>query len=58
VKKNERMKRNLGFINLFKLVGGLGGVGRVPARKFLVNPIPEPIRSGFDIFNPNPRKKA
>jgi hypothetical protein len=58
VKKNERMRRNLGFFNLFKLVGGLGGAGRVPARKFLVKPIPEPTRSGFDIFNPNSRKKS
>jgi hypothetical protein len=50
--------RNLGFFNLFKFVGGLGGAGRVPARNFLVKPIPEPTRSGFDISNPNPRKKA
>jgi hypothetical protein len=34
MKKNERMRRNLGFFNLFKLVGGLGGSGRVSARKF------------------------
>jgi hypothetical protein len=57
VKKNERI-RNLGFFNLFKLVGGLGGSVRVPDRKILVNPMPDMTRSDFDIFNPNPRKKA
>jgi hypothetical protein len=43
VKKNERMKRNLGFINLFKLVGGLGGVGTRPKNFSKPDTRPDPL---------------
>jgi hypothetical protein len=34
VKKNERMRRNLGFFNLFKFVEGWAGRGGYPPKNF------------------------
>jgi hypothetical protein len=55
--RREREREELGKRKAAR-VFFLSTCGYIPARKFLVNPITDPTRSDFDMFNPNPRKKA